>query len=207
MLTVLLVDDHTLVRQGVREILETQEDLRVVAEAGDGEEAVAAAAASRPHVVLLDVEMPGTDAAATVRRIRACSPDSQVIILSMHEGPRLLEGLLDAGIRGYLLKTVPWEELVAAIRAVRDDGSRIVLGVSRRSLPRGERSVRLTERERQVLALTARALSNRQIASRLSLTEATVKRHLRSVFAKLGAGSRLDAVNRAVAAGLIEPEL
>ena len=124
----------------------------------------------------------------------------------MQEGPELLRALLEAGIRGYLLKTVTRHELVAAIQAV-EDPERIVLSVSRRSLPEddGAQPVQLTERERQVLELTARALTNRQIANRLSLTEATVKRHLRNIFAKLGAGSRLDAVNRASHAGLIEP--
>ncbi|GAA1846797.1 response regulator transcription factor [Actinomadura bangladeshensis] len=204
--TVLIVDGHTLVRQGVREILEEDDGLKVVGEAGDGEEAVAVAADQRPDVVLLEVGGHGRDAVTTVRRIRRHSPDTKVIILSMQEGPELLRALLEAGIRGYLLKTVTRHELVAAIQAVQDP-DRIVLSVSRRSLPEddGAQPVQLTERERQVLELTAQALTNRQIGNRLSLTEATVKRHLRNIFAKLGAGSRLDAVNRAALAGLIEP--
>lgn len=204
--TVLIVDSHTLVRQGVREILEEDAGLKVVGEAGDGDEAVAMVTEQRPDVVLLEVGGPGPDAVTTVRRIRRQSPGTKVIILSMQERPELLRALLEAGIRGYLLKTVTRHELVAAIQAV-EDPERIVLSVSRRSLPEddGAQHVQLTERERQVLDLTARALTNRQIANRLSLTEATVKRHLRNIFAKLGAGSRLDAVNRAAHAGLIEP--
>lgn len=204
--TILIVDSHTLVRQGVREILEEDDGLKVVGEAGTGDEALTAVADLRPDVVLLEVGGPGQDAVTTVRRIRRDSPATKVIILSMQEGPELLRALLEAGIRGYLLKTVSRNELVAAIRAV-EDPERIVLSVSRRSLPEddGTQPVQLTERERQVLELTARALTNRQIANRLSLTEATVKRHLRNIFAKLGAGSRLDAVNRAALAGLIDP--
>ncbi|GAA2124588.1 response regulator transcription factor [Actinomadura napierensis] len=204
--TILIVDSHTLVRQGVREILEEHSGLRVVGEVGNGDEAVTVVADHRPDVVLLEVGGAGTDAVTTVRRIRRQSPGTKVIVLSMQERPELLRALLEAGIRGYLLKTVTRHELVAAIQAV-DDPERIVLSVSRRSLPEddGAQPAQLTEREREVLELTARALTNRQIANRLALTEATVKRHLRNIFAKLGAGSRLDAVNRAVLAGLIEP--
>ncbi|WP_233526420.1 response regulator [Actinomadura spongiicola] len=204
--SILIVDGHTLVRQGVREILEEDDELAVVGEAGDGEEAVSMAADRHPDVVLLEVGGHGRDAVTTVRRIRRHSPETKVIILSMQEGPELLRALLEAGIRGYLLKTVTRDELVAAIQAVQNS-DRIVLSVSRRSLPEddGAQPVQLTERERQVLELTALALTNRQIGNRLALTEATVKRHLRNIFAKLGAGSRLDAVNRAALAGLIEP--
>lgn len=204
--TVLLVDDHALVREGLRGILDTQDDLRVIGEAGDSVTAVATAKATQPDIVLLDVEIPGSDATTTVRQIRACSPASQVLILSMHEGPQLVQALLDAGIRGYLLKSIHWEELVVAIRAVRDDSSRIVLGVSAGSLTIGSPGPQgaLSAREREVLTLVAQALSNKQIAARLHLTEATIKRHLRNVFVKLGAVSRLDAVNKA---GIPQPRL
>jgi DNA-binding NarL/FixJ family response regulator len=118
----------------------------------------------------------------------------------MHEGPELVQATLAAGIRAYLLKSVHWQELVAAIRAVHADGDRVVLGVSQESLqaarPRPQQG-ELSDREREVLGLVAQALSNGQIASRLGLTEATVKRHLRNIFVKLGAVSRLDAVNKA----------
>lgn len=202
----MIVDSHTLVRQGVREILEEDDELKVVGEAGEGGEAVTMVADRRPDVVLLEVGGLGPDAVPMVRSMRRHSPGTKVIILSMQEGPELLRALLEAGIRGYLLKTVTRYELVAAIQAV-EDPERIVLSVSRRSLPDGDQAppVQLTGRERQVLELTAQALTNRQIANRLSLTEATVKRHLRNIFAKLGAGSRLDAVNRASLAGLIDP--
>jgi DNA-binding NarL/FixJ family response regulator len=198
--TILMVDDHALVRQGLRQLLETQEDLRVVGEAGEAEEAVTLAAETAPDIVLLDVEIPGGEVTETVRRIGELSPRSRIIILSMHEGPELVQATLAAGIRAYLLKSVHWQELVAAIHAVHADGDRVVLGVSQESLqaarPRPQQG-ELSQREREVLGLVAQALSNGQIASRLGLTEATVKRHLRNIFVKLGAVSRLDAVNKA----------
>lgn len=198
--TVLIVDDHALVCEGLHGILETQEDLHVVGQASDAASAVALSAEYQPDVVLLDIEIPGGDATITVGKIRDCSPGSRVIILSMYEGPQLVNALLEAGIRGYLLKSIHWQELVTAIRAVVADDDRVVLGVSRESLRPFQHRIgedTLSAREREVLALVGEALSNRQIAARLSLTEATIKRHLRNIFAKLGAVSRMDAVNKA----------
>jgi DNA-binding NarL/FixJ family response regulator len=198
--TILLVDDHALVRDGLREILQTQKDMLVVGEAGDNASAVALATEKQPDIVLLDIEIPGGDVTTTVREIRTKSPQSRVLILSMYEGPQLVQALLTAGIRGYLLKSIHWQELVVAIRAVKADSDRVVLGVSRESLAyvqQGPSRGTLSVRELEVLDLVAQALSNGQIASRLNLTEATVKRHLRNIFVKLGAVSRLDAVNKA----------
>jgi len=199
-IAIVIVDDHALFRDGLREILQTQHDMVVVGEAGDSSAAVALAAETMPDIVLLDVEIPGADVAETVSQIRARSPRSRILILSMHEGPQLVQALLAAGIRGYLLKSIRWQELVVAIRAVHSDSDRVVLGVSRESLARvrqGRSPGALSARELEVLDLVAQALSNSQIAARLNLTEATVKRHLRNVFVKLGAVSRLDAVNKA----------
>ena len=206
--TVLLVDDHALVCEGVRAILELQEDLHVVGQAGDSASSIALTADKRPDVILLDVEIPGGDAPTTVRKILNCSPRSRVIILSMYEGPELVDALLTAGVRGYLLKNVRWQELVTAIRAVVADDDRVVLGVSRESLRPTQPGIggdTLSAREREVLALVGEALSNRQIASRLALTEATVKRHLRNIFIKLGAVSRMDAVKKAAHAPATAP--
>jgi DNA-binding NarL/FixJ family response regulator len=198
--TILIADDHALVRDGLHVLLKTQEDMRVVGEASDHTMAASLAAALQPDIVLLDIDMPGGDVIGTVSQIRSRSPGSRVIVLSMHEGPQFVQTLLAAGIRGYLLKSIHWQELVVSIRAVHADSDRIVLGVSRESLNYGHQGSSpeaLSNREREVLELVAQALSNAQIASRLQLTEATVKRHLRNIFIKLGAVSRLDAVNKA----------
>jgi len=199
-ITILIADDHALLRDGLRQIMDRQEDLRVIGEAEDSATTVALAEAERPDVILLDVEIPGDDAVTRVKRIRESSPDSRVIILSMYESPQLVQALLAAGIRGYLLKSSRWQELVAAIRAVYTSSDRVILGVSRESLNHHEPAASasgLSPRELEVLDLVAQALSNYQVAARLHLTEATVKRHLRNIFIKLEAVSRLDAVNKA----------
>ncbi|MFG1944103.1 response regulator [Nonomuraea sp. NPDC048826] len=205
--TVLIVDDHALFREGLKELLESDGDVVVVGEAGDSESAVELAAEHRPHVVLLDVEIPGDEATTTVSRIQAASPGSEVIILSIYDGPFLVQSLLAQNIRGYLLKTVRRMELLAAVHAARTDHDRVMLVISRESLVqvRPSSGNPLSARELQVLELVAEALSNGQIANRMNLTESTVKRHLRNIFLKLGAVSRVDAVNKAVAASLIKP--
>jgi DNA-binding NarL/FixJ family response regulator len=205
--TILIVDDHTLVREALCELLESQDGIRIVGQAGDSAAAVAMALAEQPDVILLDIEIPGGEVTTTVRQLQERCPCSRIIILSMYEGPQLVQDLLAAGIRGYLLKSTHWQELVAAIQGVMADDDRIVLGVSRWSLrftPQETPEELLSAREREVLYLVSEALSNSQIASRLSLTEATVKRHLRNIFAKLGAVSRIDAVNKA-AGGVARP--
>ncbi|GII02789.1 response regulator [Planobispora takensis] len=203
--TVGIVDDHALFREGLREILEACDGLKVVGEAGDSGEALALVERERPDVLMLDVEIPGDDVLDTVGRVRVISPATKIIVLSMYDGPQLLRRLLSSGIRGYLLKSVHREEVISAIRSVVSDPERLVLAVSRDSLAQVHAPTpnTLTDKERQVLEFAAQALSNQQIATRLGLTEATVKRHLRNVFVKLGAVSRIDAVNRAIAASLI----
>jgi len=205
-ITVVLVDDHMLMREGLREILETQPDIVVVGEAGDSATAIDLIAQRQPRVVLLDVEIPGGDVTDTVTELRKRAANTEVIILSMYDGPHLVQRLLALGIRGYLLKSVSSGELVSAVRNACADHDHITLAVSRRSLaPLPSPTTSLSPRESDVLALAAQAMSNAQIAARLYLTEATVKRHLSNIFAKLGAVSRIDAVNKAIAASLIQP--
>ncbi|MDH6113689.1 DNA-binding NarL/FixJ family response regulator [Kitasatospora sp. MAP12-15] len=204
-ITVLLVDDHTLVRAGVREILESHDDIVVVSEAATSSDAITEARRHSPDIILLDVELPGGEPVDTVRQLRALVPRSQIIMLSMYDGPQLLRRLISAGIRGYLLKSVDRQQLLSAIRSVRNGPDGMVLAVSRDSLAQMQQVTEgvLSARELEILELVADALSNSQISTRLAITEATVKRHLSNVFVKLGAVSRIDAVNKAIASSLI----
>jgi DNA-binding NarL/FixJ family response regulator len=202
---VLIVDDHVLVRDGLREILSTTDDIEVVGEAGDQESALRVVEQEKPDVILLDVEIPGGSVQETVSEIRRVAPESQVIIVSMFDGSELVSSLIELGIRGYLLKSVSRYELLSTVRGVRGEHDRVLLSVSRASLTRSRvRTEALSDRELEVLRLAARAMSNAQIGATLFLAEATVKKHLRNIFAKLGAVSRIDAVNKAVTDGLIE---
>ncbi|MER6582828.1 response regulator transcription factor [Nonomuraea sp. NPDC001023] len=204
---VLIADDHTILRETLKQTLELEPDLRVVATAGDARAAVKSAEALRPDVVVLDVEMPGDGVVRTTTHIHRVSPRSRVIVLSMYDDPVLVQELIAQGVRGYLLKSVGREELVQAIRGVCADAERVVLSVSRESLMMSgrPRTGKLSERELSVLSLAAQGLSNAQIATRLMIAEGTVKRHLRNIFTKLDATSRLDAVNKAMAASLLTP--
>lgn len=209
-MTILLVDHQALVREGVREILETQPDMVVIGEAGDSRSSLALVARNPPDIVLLEVEDPGHDACTTVTQIRKLAPHTAVVILSMFDTPALVQALLDAGVRGYLLKQrTTRHELVSTVRGVHRDKGRVMLSLSSNSLAgiRASRGATLSGREREILQLTAKAFTNSQIGSRLSITESTVKRHLHNIYAKLGAVSRIDAVNKAVAAGLISRPL
>lgn len=205
-ISVLLVEDHALVREGVREILSLERDIAVIGEAADSEHAISSVADQHPDLVLLDLEIPGRPPAETVAQIRILSPCTRVIMLSIYDSPQLLRRLVAAGISGYLLKSVDRTELATAIRSVYANPDRMVLSISREMAQVAEDRVPvLSTRELDVLQLAARALTNSQIASRLNTSEATVKRQLHSVFAKLGAVSRIDAVNKAIAASLIGP--
>lgn len=208
LIRILIVDDHGLFREGLRELLTAHASLSVVGEASDYREAVAAVAALDPDVVLLDVGIPGGHVTSAVRELRRPGSRPHIIILTMYDDPTLLHRLLTLGIRGYLLKTASRQQLVSAILATRgaaDD--QVTLSVSRVSLtsPAGAAPDLLTGRELAVLMRAAKALSNGQIARELALTEATVKRHMRNIFAKLGAVSRMDAVQKAAGAGLLSP--
>ncbi|RLU94598.1 DNA-binding response regulator [Streptomyces griseocarneus] len=208
---VVIADDHTLLRQALADLLGMESDFTVVALAGDGLSAVEAARTHQPDVLLLDVEMPRSEAADTVRKVAAVARDTRVIILTMHTDARLMQSLSRLGISGYLHKGVDRQALTGAIRAAAVDDQTVHVSLPRQAPPApgpavpGTGTVRLTDRELQVLRLVARAMSNRQIAHELALSEGTVKRHLRNTFAKLGAVSRLDAVNKAVAAALLSP--
>ena len=212
---VLIVGPHALVRDGIRAMLTGHDDLSVVGDSGAGEPAVTLIARRRPDVVLLDLEVTGGPAEKEILRLREASPASDVIVLSPEAGPDLILAQLDCGARGFLLKSIQRPDLLTAVRAVREDSRVLVLGIPEEAVrrigvppgllvepardrprPAAGRVAGLSARELEVLALVGQALSNGQIASRLALTEATVKRHLRNIFGKLGAVSRLDAVNK-----------
>lgn len=202
---VLLVDDHALFREGVAEILAADAGVRVVGEAGNGEEAVALAQKERPDVVLLDIEMPGPlSAKETLRRVLRASPSSRVVVLTMHDEPRLVRDLLSEGAQAYVVKSATRQELLSTVHTIDRDGDRVVLSVSRATLERLEGGADvLSSRELEVLSLAAKGRSNIQIASELHISEGTVKRHLTNTYAKLHVTSRMDAVNRAVSMGLV----
>ncbi|MGY1683310.1 response regulator [Geodermatophilus sp. SYSU D01176] len=204
-----LIADYALFREGLREMLANVDDFTVVAEADDAGRAVAVVSRYRPDVVLLDVQTTDIDVTATVRSIRQHSLEPRIIILAVHEDANLLHRLLALGIDGYLIKKTTRQQLVAAIRSSLDRDDAVMVSVPRVAVTgraaAGEPASAslLSRRELEVLRLVGHAFTNAQIARRLSLTEATVKRHLYNVFNKLGAVSRIDALNRAIAAGLL----
>lgn len=193
-----------MARHALRVILDSEWGFVVTDEVATGDQAAAVAAEQQPDVVVVG-GYEGDDV-AVVRQVLDASPDSRVIMLRQVDRASVVSDLVAAGARGYLLSKVTSEELIAAIRAISSDEERIVLSVPRHcvSAARPAGLGTLSSRERDVLELVAKALSNAQIANRLLITEATVKRHLQNIYRKLGAASRLDAVNRASSSGLIE---
>ena len=207
---VLLADDHTMFRQGLKEMLGTGGDIEVVGEASDGEEAVALAKKIKPDVVILDVEMPVMGAAEAMDLLLKVSPTPRVIILTMHDNPRLVREFLGRGASGYLSKSATLEGLLTAVRTAAESplGPRqenVVLAVPRAVLERVESEVEgdPSGRELEILLLAARGLSNRQIATTLTISEGTVKRHLANLYAKIEVGSRGEATRKALSEGWI----
>ena len=207
---ILLVDDHTMFRQGLREMLSTDGEMLVVGEAENGAVAVDLAAREHPDVVILDVEMPGMGAAETLEALLVLSPAPRVLVVSMYDSPRLVQGLLGRGASGYLVKSASLEELLIAVRrsARGPHGSgreNVILDVPRSVLEQveGDDEERLSGREQEILLLAARGLSNRRISEALHISEATVKRHLANVYEKMDVGSRGEASRKALSEGWI----
>jgi DNA-binding NarL/FixJ family response regulator len=207
---VLVVDDHAVVREGLRTFLELQEGIEVAGEAADGREAVRMAAELRPDVILMDLVMPRLDGVAAMRELRRRLPSSRVIVLTSFAGDDRLLPAIQAGAAGYLLKDVEPRELARAVRAAHAGEALLDPAVAARLVdaiaqPPGESPPdRLTARERQVLGLIARGLSNKLIARELGISEKTVKTHVGHVLAKLGVADRTQAALHAVRAGLVE---
>jgi DNA-binding NarL/FixJ family response regulator len=215
--TVVLVDDQQLVRAGVTFILSTEPGLSVVAEAENGELGVHAVAAHRPDVVLMDVRMPVMDGLEATRRIRE-TDGSPVLVLTTFDDDDVLWGAVQSGAAGFILKDAPADDLIRAVRAVAAGGSWLdprvtprLLNVLRTSASptraRPAEFERLTEREVDVLELVARGSTNTEIATELYLSERTVKGHVSSIFAKLGARDRAAAIVLAYDAGFITPHV
>ncbi len=206
MIRVLVVDDHPIVRQGLVSVLEDETDFAVVGAAEDAETAVALAAAHRPDVVLLDLELPGQDGVAALPRLLAASPGARVLVFTAYDTDERVLGAVRAGASGYLLKGAPTAELARAIRTVHAGGSALEPRVAVRLLAevRAPHAPEpgLTAREGEVLRLVAEGLPNKAIARRLGITERTVKYHLASLFHKLEADNRAQAVARAAQQGL-----
>jgi DNA-binding NarL/FixJ family response regulator len=201
---VLIADDHAVVRQGLRTFLDLQEDIEVVAEAGDGEEALAAALEHEPDVMLIDLVMPRLDGIEALRRLRERSPQVRAIVLSSFVDDDKLFPAVRAGAAGYLLKDVQPQELVEAIRTVHRGGALLHPQVAARLLQEMTETP-LTPREREVLVLIGRGMPNKIIARELSLSEKTVKAHVSSILAKLGVTDRTQAALYAVREGLVQP--
>jgi DNA-binding NarL/FixJ family response regulator len=210
---VVIADDQHLVRSGLRMILSAEDDVEVVAEAADGEEAVAACERERPDVVLMDVRMPGVDGIDATRTVTAGEDPPRVLVLTTFDLDDVVYEALRAGASGFLLKDAPEERLVTAIRVVAEGGSLFAPSVTRRLIEEfarrrdGHRPVTgletLTERETEVLREVARGLSNAEIAARLFVTENTVKTHVARILMKLGLRDRVQAVVAAYEAGLV----
>jgi DNA-binding NarL/FixJ family response regulator len=225
MIRVVLVDDQALLRTGFRMILESQSDIEVVGEAGDGAAAAAVVAQLDPDVVLMDVRMPGTDGIVATERISASTPRCRVLILTTFDLDEYVYAGLRAGASGFLLKDAPPEHLLDAIRVVAGGEAVLAPSATRRllerfvpTLPAGsapadspnraaasDRLSELTDREREVFALIAAARSNREIAKQLHLSEGTVKVHVSRLLAKLELRDRVQAVVLAYETGIVKP--
>jgi DNA-binding NarL/FixJ family response regulator len=210
---VLLADDHAIVREGTRELLEREPDIEIVGEAQDGEEAVRLARETMPDVIAMDISMPRMNGIEATRIIKSQMPNIAVLVFTAYDEDPYVLALLNAGAAGYLMKNVRSAELVHAIRAVAAGESVLHPSIARklinRVIQRKDKQTEpapspLSEREAQVLTAAGRGLSNKEIASELAISPRTVQVHLANIFGKLSVGSRTEAVLRALRSGWID---
>jgi DNA-binding NarL/FixJ family response regulator len=210
-LTVLIADDHPLVREALHRALEGEEDIEVVAEASDGEEAVKFASELKPDVAVMDIVMPKLNGIEATRKIKEMAPDTAILILTAYDDDEYVLGLLDAGAAGYLLKSARGRDLVGAIRAIRSGESvlhpKIIAKLLKRATiaPTGEHKASdlLSKRESEVLKLVTLGMSNKEIAEKLFLSQRTIKAHLTNIFNKLNVASRSEAIVKGLQWGLV----
>ena len=217
MTTVVIADDQALVRVGLRKILEADGDVQVIAEAENGDEAVALAARHRPDLVLMDIRMPVLDGVAATRRIASAHPSTRVVILTTFGLDSYVYEALQAGASGFMLKDAPPEEIAAAVKVVAGGDALLAPAVTRSvveefarrapvpSPPEPPALAELTPREREVLDLLTRGCSNPEICERLVISEATAKTHVARILQKLGLRDRVQAVIYAYESGLVTP--
>ena len=214
-----VADDHTVVRQGIRSLLQAETDLKVVGEAGDGRDAVRLARELQPDVVVMDLAMPGMDGMEATRAIKQTSPQTHVLALTVHESDEYFFRVLQAGASGYVLKRAAASELLSAVRAVARGEVFLFPAVAKKLLAdyliraqnRDERETRdlyagLTAREHEILTLIAEGLTNREIAERLMLSLSTVQTHYTHILEKLNLQNRAELIKYAIRRGLIEVE-
>lgn len=208
-LPIILIDDHAVVREGLRAVLEEEADLRVIADFANGRDAIAAVAALKPRVAVLDLKMPGGDPVQTIRGLRGAWPALEILVFTSFAEDSLVREVLAAGATGYLLKDALSGDLIAAVRQVAAGLPWLHATVQRQLVARLrgplEDVIALTAREQSVLELIAQGLSNKAIARRLSLSEGTVKGYVSQILQKMGISDRTQAAMYAVRKGLVQP--
>lgn len=213
---IVIADDHSVVREGTRTLLQKEEDMELVGEAGDGNRAAELIETLKPDVAILDINMPGMTGIEVTRHAKPLSPQTAILVLTAYDNDEYIFALLEAGAAGYLLKDAPSNELVAAVRSVYSGEPVLYPSVARKVIKRavtgqekaenGKTDVILSEREKEVLQLAARGLSNQDIADNLHISIRTVQRHLNTLFNKLNVGSRTEAVFQSVKRGWLSFE-
>jgi len=211
--TVLIVDDHPLLREALRQVFSNQKDMDVVGEAGDGEEAITLVSQLKPDIVVIDIMMPKLDGIEASKQIKKIAPNTAILILTAYDDDNYVLGLLEAGAAGYLLKSARGQDLVEAIRAIQTGESvlhpKIIEKLLKRAVSKSagiegpKASELLSDREMEILKLLATGRSNKQIAEKLCLSLRTVKAHISNIFAKMNVASRSEALVEALKLGLV----
>jgi DNA-binding NarL/FixJ family response regulator len=212
-ITILLADDHPLLRQALRNVLEQESDFKIIAEVDDGEEAVRIATELVPNVVIMDISMPKLNGLEATRQIKVKCPGIAILVLTVHDDSEHILGILEAGAAGYLTKSVFGEEVIHAVRGVVAGEMVLSHSISQQVIKHALRHIakpitlaagdKITSREMTILRLAAGGMSNKDISQRLELSERTIKGYLAEIFSKLNVGSRTEAVITALRAGIL----